>query len=87
MASIQKEELPEISAIARSFTPGIYRHFKGGLYEALVVARNSEAPSEEFVIYRALDGGAVWARLITMFFDSISTSAYTGPRFAKAEGA
>ena len=43
--------------------PGIYRHYKGGEYEVLFMAKNSET-LEDMVIYRALYGGHdVWARL------------------------
>ena len=43
-----------------------YRHFKGGEYELLAVARHSEN-NEELVIYRSLKDGQVWARPKTMF--------------------
>ena len=43
-----------------------YRHFKGGEYELIAVARHSEN-NEELVIYRSLKDGQVWARPKTMF--------------------
>lgn len=43
-----------------------YRHFKGGMYELVDVARHSET-NEELVIYRSLHDGQVWARPKTMF--------------------
>ncbi len=45
-----------------------YRHFKGGEYELMAVARHSEN-NEELVIYKSLKDGQVWARPKTMFID------------------
>ena len=45
---------------------GKYRHFKGGEYELLSVARHSEN-NEELVIYKSLKDGQVWARPKAMF--------------------
>lgn len=46
---------------------GIYRHYKGNLYEVIGVAQHSE--SEEFlVVYRALYGEyGLWVRPLEMF--------------------
>lgn len=43
-----------------------YRHFKGGEYELMAVARHSET-MEELVIYKSLENGEVWARPKSMF--------------------
>ena len=43
-----------------------YRHFKGGEYELIGVARHSET-NEELVIYKSLSNGQIWARPKTMF--------------------
>lgn len=34
----------------RKFTPGVYRHFKGGMYFALMLAKDSET-EEDLVVY------------------------------------
>lgn len=34
----------------RAFTPGVYRHFKGGMYLALMLAKDSES-EEDVVVY------------------------------------
>ena len=40
-----------------------YRHFKGGEYEVVSVARNCDDAEQEVVVYRALYGdGGVWVR-------------------------
>ena len=64
------------------FRPGRYRHFKGGLYEALGVARHSET-EEELVVYRPLEGaGGWWVRPRAMFCDSVVVEGARVPRFA-----
>lgn len=45
---------------------GSYRHFKGGLYEVLGVARHSET-EEELVVYSSASG-EWWVRPKEMFF-------------------
>ncbi|WP_314341906.1 DUF1653 domain-containing protein [Simonsiella muelleri] len=57
---------------------GIYRHYKGNLYEVLEIAKHSET-EEELVVYRALYGDyGVWVRPLGMFTETINGV----PRFA-----
>lgn len=61
--------------------PGKYRHFKGGEYELLALARHSET-REEVVVYRALYGeGGLWVRPAAMWEEWVSRGGYEGPRF------
>lgn len=61
--------------------PGRYRHFKGGEYEVLGVARHSET-EEELVVYRALYGaGGLWARPASMWNETVSHCGAEVPRF------
>jgi len=61
--------------------PGKYRHFKGGEYEVLGVARHSET-QESMVVYRALYGeGGLWVRPAAMWNEPIHRNGYCGPRF------
>lgn len=66
---------------------GQYRHFKGGLYEIVAVAKDCEDPEEELVIYKSLYGtpeypiGTVWAREKNNFLAEITRDGKTFWRF------
>ena len=61
--------------------PGIYRHFKGGLYEVQGVAVHSET-EEELVVYRSLYGTyRLNVRPKKMFLEEVEKGDYKGPRF------
>lgn len=61
--------------------PGKYRHFKGGEYELIGMARHSET-LEPMVVYRALYGdGGLWVRPATMWTERVDQGDYHGPRF------
>ena len=60
---------------------GKYRHFKGGEYEVLCLAKHSET-REEMVVYRALYGeGKVWVRPVSMWNERVERGGTTIPRF------
>jgi hypothetical protein len=63
--------------------PGMYRHFKGGLYEVLGVARHSET-EEELVVYRN-NRGDLWVRPKAMFEETVVHDGREVPRFAYLE--
>lgn len=66
---------------------GTYKHFKGNSYKVLGVARNSENPEEEFVVYLALykskDFGEnqLWIRPKKMFIERVKVGETEKPRF------
>jgi hypothetical protein len=61
--------------------PGRYRHFKGGEYEVLGVARHSET-DERLVVYRPLYGdGGMWVRPVSMFLEAVEHDGRVVPRF------
>ena len=65
--------------------PGRYRHFKGGEYEVIGLARHSET-EEWLVVYRPLYGeGGLWVRPATMFVDHKTLGGRCVPRFARIE--
>ncbi|MCV2367136.1 DUF1653 domain-containing protein [Roseateles oligotrophus] len=61
---------------------GRYRHYKGGEYEVIGVARHSET-LEPLVLYRPLykDSG-LWLRPHAMFFESLLVDGQTVKRFS-----
>lgn len=62
--------------------PGIYRHYKGALYEVTGTAHHSES-EEPLVVYRALYGDyGLWVRPLAMFMESVSVDGREQPRFA-----
>lgn len=65
-----------------SLVRGIYRHYKGHLYEVLEMARHSET-QEQFVVYRALYGDyGVWVRPLAMFTETVQTEQGEVARFS-----
>lgn len=60
---------------------GIYRHFKGNLYEVLDIATNSES-LEKYVVYRALYGEKdLWVRPASMWNEKVTRDGKTLKRF------
>lgn len=61
---------------------GIYRHYKGQLYQVLDIVRHSE--SDEFlVLYKALYGEFdLWVRPLAMFQETVPTDQGNLPRFS-----
>ena len=65
--------------------PGIYRHFKGNLYEVIASAKHSET-LEELVVYRALYGEhGVWVRPVSMWNETVERDGKTYQRFTYIE--
>jgi hypothetical protein len=61
--------------------PGRYRHFKGGEYQVLDLARDSET-GQWLVLYRALYGEhGLWVRPVAMFEEMIERDGVRQRRF------
>lgn len=68
----------------------LYRHFKGGIYEIITIARHTEN-LEELVIYRDVHNASkVFARPVAMFMSEVDHEKYPESderfRFTKIEG-
>jgi len=62
---------------------GRYRHYKGGDYEVIGVARHSET-HEPLVVYRPLyNDTGWWVRPHAMFFESVEVDGVIRPRFER----
>ena len=60
---------------------GIYRHYKGSLYQVLHTAKHSET-EETLVVYRCLYGEyGVWVRPIAMFAEILTVDDKEVQRF------
>ncbi len=65
---------------------GRYRHYKGGEYEVIGVARHSET-NEPMVVYRPLyNATGWWVRPHAMFFGSVNVEGSVRLRFEKVGG-
>lgn len=74
--------MPNSESGAVAIRPGIYRHYKGNLYEVFGVARHTET-EELLVVYRALYGEfGTWVRPLDMFQESVVFDGKSQPRFA-----
>jgi hypothetical protein len=81
-AATQKDETPMSDLPPLPNTPlGRYRHYKGGEYEVIGVARHSET-LEPLVVYRPLyNQTGWWVRPHAMFFESVMIDGALRARF------
>lgn len=62
--------------------PGLYRHYKGKLYEVVGTVRHSET-LEPMTLYRALYGEhGLWVRPAAMFNGTVAVAGRVQARFA-----
>ena len=60
---------------------GIYKHYKGNLYELIGIANHSET-LEKMVVYKALYGdGELWVRPASMWNESVTVDGCEVARF------
>ena len=64
-----------------SIRPGLYKHYKGNLYQVLGLSRHSET-LQEMVVYQALYGGyGLWVRPLDLFTGTLEVDGQAVPRF------
>lgn len=65
--------------------PGLYKHYKGNVYEVIGVAKHSET-LEELVVYKATyqpEGANLWVRPLKMFIETVVIDGVEAKRFEK----
>jgi len=79
---IPTDDLPPLPAAPL----GRYRHYKGGLYEVVGVARHSET-LEALVVYRPVyNASGLWVRPHAMFFGTVQVEGVELQRFTRTGG-
>ena len=64
-------------------SPGLYRHYKGLLYEVVGTVRHSET-LEAMTLYRAMYGEkGLWVRPAAMFNEEVVIDGIRQPRFTR----
>ena len=62
---------------------GEYKHFKGGEYKVIGIAKHSET-LEDFVVYKALYGKKdLWIRPLKIFLEKVTVNGKKVNRFQK----
>lgn len=64
---------------------GLYKHYKGNIYEVIGVAKHSET-LEEMVVYKATyqkEGSNLWVRPLKMFNEMVVVHGVEQRRFEK----
>ena len=76
---MQDEDLPPLIQTP----PGLYRHYKGGMYAVLATTRHSES-LEPMTLYRALYGAhGLWVRPAAMFGEMVLWEGVKQSRFTR----
>lgn len=68
-----------------SVLPGLYKHYKGKIYEVIGIATHSET-LDKMVVYKATyqkEGENLWIRPLNMFTETVVVDGQTMRRFEK----
>ena len=78
---MKSEKINRERKLVMALKIGQYRHFKGGEYQVIGIARHSET-HEEHVVYRPLYGDhGLWVRPLAMFVEEVTHEGRVVPRF------
>jgi len=80
-----KPAIPPLSPEAQKIQMGVYEHYKGGEYEVIAVARDSE-DMDEYVVYRTqFPPYDTWIRPVSEFCEVVQIDGEIVPRFSLIE--
>lgn len=68
-----------------SIEKGLYKHYKGNVYEVIGIAKHSES-LDEMVVYKATyqkEGENLWVRPLSMFLENVTIDGVVQRRFVK----
>ncbi len=65
--------------------PGVYRHYKGGLYLLMFVA-SEESTLDSVVVYASLLDGRYWTRPVSTWVEMVDTVEGRRPRYERVQG-
>lgn len=93
VAEIKEEPAPKNNGVTGIGVPegrkvvigGHYKHFKGGDYVVLNVAKDHETCKEQVVYMQIYDKPTVWVRPLEMFLEDVDDHGNIKPRFAFVE--
>lgn len=81
---LQAIQLPEPPPLAGASTMKSFKHYQGGTYTLLMVARNSEQREELLAVYVSHQTQQIWVRPWLMFNEPIQwPDGVTRPRFVE----
>jgi hypothetical protein len=64
---------------------GIYKHYKGGFYKVISIAKHTET-KEDMVVYKSVnDEHQLWVRPLKMFNEKVKVDGKEIPRFQYIE--
>ncbi len=63
---------------------GIYKHYKGGVYQIITLAKNTET-DENMVVYKSLIFGTYFVRPLKIFNENVVFNDLEIPRFKLLE--
>lgn len=75
----------------RGIRPGLYQHYKGGVYEVLNIEAYSEANDQKLVLYRAFNernqaAQKIWARPEIEFLSTLGIESLDAPSKNSVKG-
>ena len=68
---------------SKELIKGRYRHFKGGIYEVICIAKNTETLADEVVYRDVTTPELIWVRPLEMWSESVVHDGKTVLRFSK----